>query len=161
MSEPFMADLSPSIDAHLKPFSCLNCRHRKVKCDRRDPCSNCTKSEKRCSFVAPVRGKRKITKSRKEGLHAKVRRYEELLKSYGAKVEPIELEEENGDESSDMEMSMKPDAEMIEDGRKNSRDLNKTTAPAEMRPKFVMKEGSSRYFERYVVLRFRFAIAVW
>lgn len=132
--------------SELKPFSCLPCRQRKIKCDRRDPCSNCTKTEKQCSFVPPVRGKRKITKLRKEGLHAKVKRYEELLKSYGAKVEPTE----HDDDESETESPMKHDVEMTEDGRSESRDMDTSTAPEEIRPKFVMKNGSSRYFERYV-----------
>lgn len=153
MSEPIMTEHFQS-DTQLKPYSCLACRHRKIKCDRRDPCSHCIKSEKPCSFIAPVRGKRKVTKSRKEGLHAKVRRYEELLKSYGATVEPTEHEQENDDDYSDMEESARPDVEMIENGNSESKGLDKTTAPEEVRPKFVMREGSSRYFERYVfVLR--------
>ncbi|KAJ5195353.1 C6 transcription factor [Penicillium cinerascens] len=72
----------------LQRFSCLACRQRKVKCDRRDPCSHCIKASRECSFVVPVRGKRKSTKPVKEGLHARARRYEEMLKSYGAKIEP-------------------------------------------------------------------------
>lgn len=71
----------------LQPFSCLICRQRKVKCDRRDPCSNCVRANQECSFVAPVRGKRKRTKPVQEGLHAKLRRYEEILKAQGATLD--------------------------------------------------------------------------
>lgn len=144
--------------SQLKPYSCLICRQRKIKCDRRDPCSNCTKSEKRCSFVPPVRGKRKVTKSRREGLHAKVKRYEELLKSYGATVEPTEHDHEHYDDDSDVETSVNPDVEMTESGGLESRDLGNTAAPEEIRPKFIMKEGSSRYFERYVCVHARLAV---
>ncbi|PQE16872.1 C6 transcription factor protein [Rutstroemia sp. NJR-2017a BBW] len=91
----------------LKPFSCLGCRQRKVKCDRRTPCSNCKKAAKECSFIAPVRGKRKRTKSSKEGLRAKLKRYEEMLKTYGAKVEPSEQ-----DDSSDEELQPDADVDM-------------------------------------------------
>lgn len=39
----------------LKVWNCLNCRKRKVRCDRRDPCAHCTKSQLSCSF--PVTGR--------------------------------------------------------------------------------------------------------
>lgn len=90
MAEPVKA--APAAGHHqLKRFSCLTCRQRKVKCDRRDPCSNCVKAARECSFVPPVRGKRRRTKPAKEGLHARVRRYEEMLKSFGAKIDPAEM----------------------------------------------------------------------
>jgi hypothetical protein len=86
-------------NAELKSYSCLICRKRKTKCDRRNPCSNCVKTRRECSFVPPVRGKRPKTKLPYEGLHAKLRRYEDLLKSYGAKIEATEHEEESDEET--------------------------------------------------------------
>lgn len=81
MTDP---EISPG---QLQRFSCLICRQRKVKCDRRDPCSNCVRAGQECSFVAPVRGKRKRTKPVQEGLHAKLRRYEGILKAQGATLD--------------------------------------------------------------------------
>ncbi|KAB8228296.1 uncharacterized protein BDW43DRAFT_323019 [Aspergillus alliaceus] len=86
-----------------KSYSCLTCRQRKVKCDRRTPCSNCVKAEKQCSFIPPVRGKRKRTKPPREGLHAKLKRYEELLRSYGVKVEPSDDYYNSESETADAE----------------------------------------------------------
>lgn len=77
----------PNTD-ELKNYSCLTCRQRKIRCDRHNPCSNCIKASQQCSFLAPVRGKRKRTIAPREGLHAKLKRYEDLLKQYGAKFEP-------------------------------------------------------------------------
>lgn len=34
--------------------SCLECRRRKLRCDRLQPCSNCSKSKRDCLFLAPV-----------------------------------------------------------------------------------------------------------
>lgn len=45
------ADLEPE----LKIWNCLNCRKRKIRCDRKDPCAHCTRSELCCSF--PVTGR--------------------------------------------------------------------------------------------------------
>ncbi|KAH6892410.1 fungal-specific transcription factor domain-containing protein [Thelonectria olida] len=39
----------------LKIWSCVICRRRKVRCDRRDPCSNCTKAGVECHY--PVTGR--------------------------------------------------------------------------------------------------------
>ena len=33
--------------------SCLECRRRKLKCDKSHPCTNCTKASRDCLFLAP------------------------------------------------------------------------------------------------------------
>jgi hypothetical protein len=98
---------------------------------------------KDCSFVPPVRGKRKRTKTPKEGLHAKLRRYEELLRSYGADIEPSEA----GVDDSDLDAGSQLDAEMAEDIKSERRVKIDSVATEE---KFVSKDGSSRYFDRRV-----------
>lgn len=130
----------PELGDSLKSYSCLTCRQRKVRCDRRTPCSNCTKAEKQCSFVPPVRGKRKRTKPPREGLHAKLKRHEELLRSYGVKVEPSE----DGEES-ESEVASQLDTEMNDAVEPQSKPLEIDEA----NPKLITKEGSSRYFDRY------------
>lgn len=34
--------------------SCLECRRRKLKCDKSHPCTNCTKAARDCLFLAPA-----------------------------------------------------------------------------------------------------------
>ena len=34
--------------------SCLECRRRKLKCDKSHPCANCTKNSRDCLFLAPA-----------------------------------------------------------------------------------------------------------
>lgn len=147
MPQPLVVEQSGS-DADLKGFSCLTCRQRKVKCDRRTPCSNCVKAEKQCSFIPPVRGKRKRTKRPKEGLHAKLKRYEELLKSYDAQFGPSEYGNDTG---SDSETVSQPDVEMAEDAQSRSRDRSDPYGLEETKPMLITKEGVSRYLDRYVV----------
>ena len=149
MSPILMAE-QPRPDADLKSYSCLTCRQRKVKCDRHNPCSNCVKAARQCSFIPPVRGKRKRTKAPKEGLHAKLRRYEELLKSYGAKIEPSEY-----DGDSDSETVSQPDAGMTEDADPRSKTSPGSFVLEEMKPRLIDKEGSSRYFDRYACCYFQ------
>lgn len=66
----------------LKPFSCLLCRQRKVKCSRTEPCQVCVRSKLQCEYVAPAPARRKSTVPPKEGLHARLQRYEHILQNY-------------------------------------------------------------------------------
>ncbi|ETN39676.1 uncharacterized protein HMPREF1541_05902 [Cyphellophora europaea CBS 101466] len=34
--------------------SCLECRRRKLKCDKQNPCTNCNKFSRECTFLAPA-----------------------------------------------------------------------------------------------------------
>jgi hypothetical protein len=140
MPQTLMAEQLGS-DAGLRPHSCLSCRQRKVKCDRQTPCSNCVKAAKQCSFILPVRGKRKRTKVPKEGLHAKLRRYEELLRSYGVNIEAAEIE---GDYP-DLEAGLQVDMGTAEDTMCERRGEIASIAPEE---RFFIEGGSSRYFDR-------------
>ncbi|CEI63249.1 unnamed protein product [Fusarium venenatum] len=59
-------------------LACVLCQQRKKKCDRKSPCSFCTKAGIQCipSTPAPKRSRRKPTKE----LLARLERCEELLK---------------------------------------------------------------------------------
>ncbi|KAI2465809.1 C6 transcription factor [Annulohypoxylon bovei var. microspora] len=142
MSQSSAAGDQPGPGDGLKGYSCLICRQRKVKCDRRTPCSNCVKAEKQCSFVPPVRGKRKRTKPRREGIHAKLKRYEDLLKSYGASVEPSEEFDD-----SDSETASQPDVEIDKSAEPRSKKRSDPFGLEETKPQLITSEGTSSYFE--------------
>ena len=130
-----------------KRFSCLTCRQRKIKCDRRNPCSNCTRAARQCSFIPPVRGKPKGRTAPKEGLHAKLRRYEEMLKSYGADLEPSDNDNNN---NSDGETASELDIQMvIKDAEVREMNGGSSFAFDETKTKLITKNGSSRYFDKY------------
>ncbi|KAI0137073.1 putative C6 transcription factor [Xylariales sp. AK1849] len=134
--------VQPGTNGHSKSYNCLVCRQRKVKCDRRSPCSNCVKAGKQCSFIPPVRGKRKRTKPPREGLHAKLKRYEEMLKAYGAKVEPME-----GFDDFDSETASQPEDEMDDDVESQNTSRNDHFGLEETESKLITKGGMSRYFD--------------
>lgn len=133
---PKICSMTQSTDGcNLKSHSCLTCRKRKVKCDRRAPCCNCVKADKQCSFIPPARGKRKRTKPPREGLHVKLERYEKLLSLRGIKSEP----------SDDL------DASHSETDAWRDEDANAVvTTIEEPKPKLIIREGISRYFDRCV-----------
>ncbi len=133
------------VSVNLKEFSCLTCRQRKIKCDRRNPCSNCVKAAKQCSFVLPGRGRQRSKKAPKEGLHAKLRRYEEILKSYGAKIDPS-----GNSNTSDVESVSEPDVEMAEDVDSRNKSRNGPFTFDETKTRLINKNGPSRYLDKYV-----------
>ncbi|KAL7940985.1 fungal-specific transcription factor domain-containing protein [Trichoderma barbatum] len=141
MPQPVMTDTPKRPDTELKGFSCLSCRQRKIRCDKRAPCLNCTKVARQCSFIAPVRGKRKRTKPPRETLHARLKRYEELLKSYGAKIEPSEDFDGSGSET---ESRRTPE---LNGGIKSIKLQSSRRVTEDTKPKFIMQEGASRYFD--------------
>ncbi|KAL6697048.1 hypothetical protein J3F84DRAFT_371975 [Trichoderma pleuroticola] len=78
----------------LRIWSCIICRRRKVKCDRRDPCSNCLKNKIECHF--PVTGRLprrrdptawKSPTEKQAELLDRLRRLESLVTELAAQVE--------------------------------------------------------------------------
>ncbi|KAF4631631.1 hypothetical protein G7Y89_g6497 [Cudoniella acicularis] len=72
---------------------CLLCQQRKVKCDRNDPCANCVKSRAQCISTSTVPPKRRKKRFPEAELLARLRRYEEHLKRYGADIDAINRED--------------------------------------------------------------------
>ncbi|XWX01624.1 hypothetical protein V2A60_009652 [Cordyceps javanica] len=74
--------------AHKSPrvLACVLCQHRKIKCDRNTPCSNCLKAGVTCtpSTPAPARKRRRPN----QDLQERLARCEELLKQYATAGSP-------------------------------------------------------------------------
>lgn len=64
-------------------FSCIRCIDRKVKCDRQQPCTACSKHKVECVFnpVTPSRKRQKRAKD--QVLEDRLHRYETLLAKQG------------------------------------------------------------------------------
>jgi len=65
----------------LQKYSCVTCAARKVKCDRRDPCSNCTRSNSNCIYRAPAAPRRRKKGVRDATILSRLKRAEDLLAS--------------------------------------------------------------------------------
>ncbi|KAJ5374022.1 Transcription factor [Penicillium concentricum] len=59
--------------------SCVTCRRRKVRCNKRSPCSNCTKSGIDCVFPPPGRAPRKSKRPPDAELLSRLRRLEGVI----------------------------------------------------------------------------------
>lgn len=82
----------------LNPRSCVTCRRRKVRCDKRMPCSNCRKARISCIFPAPGRAPRrprprdpnappKQTSEREVELIKRLRKLEGIVEELSGQIE--------------------------------------------------------------------------
>jgi hypothetical protein len=71
---------------HSRVLACVLCQHRKIKCDRNTPCSNCIKANVTCtpSTPAPARKRRRPN----QDLQERLARCEDLLKQYAGAGPP-------------------------------------------------------------------------
>ena len=79
------ADALSPLAAASKPqrvLSCVLCAQRKVKCDRKYPCSNCTKAGTQCISAATIPRQRRRRFPERELLD-RLRHYEDLLTKNG------------------------------------------------------------------------------
>ncbi|KAH0490221.1 hypothetical protein TgHK011_001700 [Trichoderma gracile] len=70
-------------------YSCVACARRKVKCDRLEPCSSCSKSRAACVYRAPVPSQRHRRRLTQGDLLSRVRELESILDSHGIPFEAL------------------------------------------------------------------------
>ena len=163
---------APLLSTAVQKHSCVLCQQRKVKCDRKDPCSNCTKSRVDCIFRAPAipRRRQKTKKPPDADLLLRLKRYEDLLKNYGAKIPFFEGQFEGSKSPTDLASSapvlapigqpqhsspgVDQDVESILSEQTAVEGLNKLRQSNRFeeikespRGKLISKEGKSRYLE--------------
>jgi hypothetical protein len=97
--QPLVANGVPArTEEPLKIWSCINCRRRKVRCDRHDPCAPCIRNKAECVFPVsgrvPRRGGQnsKISKPSTQNqveLLGGLRRLEAMIGDLGSQVEDV------------------------------------------------------------------------
>ena len=137
---------SPTSTSGVNPRSCTTCRKRKVRCDKRHPCSNCHKAGIECIFPRPGRAPRRSKKPPDSELLARLRRLEGVVQSLGkgADGEDLVLDEnqrqkDDAPEEPLHELGHPPGCEKRDRASENSTGLEK-----EMGRLFV-GNGKSRY----------------
>ncbi|RHZ63390.1 hypothetical protein CDV55_104886 [Aspergillus turcosus] len=65
--------------------SCVTCRRRKVRCNKRTPCSNCVKAGIECIFPPPGRAPRKTKRPHDAELLSRLRRLEGVIEHLSGK----------------------------------------------------------------------------
>lgn len=78
----------------VKLWNCINCRRRKVRCDRRHPCAPCSKHKTECTFPVSGRLPRRARDAINPGAQKKqtellgrLRRLEAMVGDLGSQVE--------------------------------------------------------------------------
>lgn len=138
-----------SDSGHLNPRSCVTCRRRKVRCDKKQPCSNCVRQHIPCHFPAPGRAPRRPRKPPDGELLDRLRKLEGVVHSLGANpdddVDPAALVgsiTDRGLTADPMELAGPSDERkrmldyMVDHERKS---LNSTSG------RLVLDQGKSRY----------------
>jgi hypothetical protein len=77
---------SANVNPNLNPRSCITCRRRKVKCDKKQPCANCVKAHIDCIFPSPGRAPRKPRKQQDSELIERLKKLEGVVLSLGAQA---------------------------------------------------------------------------
>lgn len=81
----------------LRVWNCINCRRRKVRCDRHLPCGPCAKNKAECVFPTsgrlPRRSQNDVARTQKRAqLVGRLRRLEALVGGLGEQVENAGME---------------------------------------------------------------------
>lgn len=82
-------------NAHPALLSCINCRQRKVKCNKAQPCSGCQRSNVNCVFPARVRlprGRKGGSGARTDELSRRLSRLEGLVGKFEAGHASVNLQ---------------------------------------------------------------------
>ncbi|KAF2198247.1 hypothetical protein GQ43DRAFT_483469 [Delitschia confertaspora ATCC 74209] len=125
------------------PRSCVTCRKRKVKCDKKHPCSNCARAKTECVFPSPGRAPRKSRKPPDGELMERLRRLEGVVQSLNAQVE-----EEHAEPKSWQSSTVTGDFECPEKKNTPSAAVNNSIEGLETRfGRLVVDQGRSRYIK--------------
>ncbi|KFA45621.1 hypothetical protein S40293_08633 [Stachybotrys chartarum IBT 40293] len=110
-----------------RQLACVLCQQRKVKCDRKSPCSNCVRTKAHCVPATLAPRKRRFAERE---LLQRLRNYEDLLRRNGVEFEPMQ-EQLNGSANgkqdhgsqrhkAEAEMTSQPPASLPESGQADS-----------------------------------------
>ncbi|KAI3318123.1 fungal-specific transcription factor domain-containing protein [Xylariaceae sp. AK1471] len=139
------ASAAPPPPKSAKTLACVHCQYRKIKCDRRQPCSNCVKAKVACkpSTPAPPHKRRRPN----QDLLERLARCEQLLKQYADGNVPIQGEAapaptDPNSGSSQLGSASAPRAET---------DIKPTYKPA---GKVVEEDGNVRFMDNFIRISF-------
>ena len=132
---------------NLKAHACSLCQRRKVKCDRKEPCRNCAKARVECIFRAPVPQRRRHRKPAEVTLLARLRRYEELLKGFGVKVETLNGDTEIASRVEGLVIGTENAAGQSQENPSHIAAKKNQAQPTVERGEIVVKNGKTRYLE--------------
>lgn len=88
-------------------LACIQCQQRKVKCDRKFPCSRCVKGDISCVPGTAI-GKQRKKRFAERDLLDRLRRYEQLMTEHNVPYEPM-----HGNSSQQRQLPTAPQSETL------------------------------------------------
>ncbi|KAI6784934.1 putative transcriptional regulatory protein-like protein [Emericellopsis cladophorae] len=137
-------NLPPPGPRQPRVLACVLCQHRKIKCDRNTPCSNCVKANVTCtpSTPAPARKRRRPN----QDLQERLARCEALLKQYaGAGPPPAAASASQSPTTPFKDMADSP-----EPWNSHLSDFEKVPTTGKM----IQSESGSRFYESQLWTKF-------
>jgi hypothetical protein len=134
----------------LNPRSCVTCRRRKVKCDKKPICTNCIKAHIECVYPSPGRAPRKPRKPQDSELIDRLKKLEGVVQMLGSQVQP----EDGASPSKDGEKKTEgaeTHEEKIQKAIRELKDLKRQRREAEGEKKPSATTGLENRFGRLVV----------
>lgn len=134
-----------------KGRSCVLCQQRKVRCDRKDPCSACTRARVECIVRAPAPPRRRSRKPPDSDLLARLTRYEQILPSFGSKIDGADGRDAMIDSGGRMEQARTPER-IAGNSRKElsgaGGKLKNAISPDVQTGRSIDGEGKTKYLEK-------------
>lgn len=162
-----MATPPPASDEDKKPFACIPCVQRKVKCDKLEPCLSCRKSRLQCSYRStppPQRRKRKHEFYSNQALLERLRSHEVTLRNAGLSFDPFDHPDEpaendnrnDGDGDGDGEAGLAArGGDKVLDSRQRFSQSTEPKGPRRGNQKppgvLVSEHGGLRYYEHALI----------
>ncbi|KAI8632124.1 hypothetical protein F5Y19DRAFT_423436 [Xylariaceae sp. FL1651] len=135
---------SPAQPTHLR--SCVLCRQRKVKCDRRQPCSNCTRAGTTCVHP-PGAGRAAKRPRQNQAIDAKIldrlSQLEATIRRLQQETKELEADSHATSKASSHHASSRPS--QARDSGDLTTDASPTTTVNEELGRLVVEESQSRY----------------
>ena len=132
--------------------ACVSCAQRKIKCDRHNPCSACSKTHMECIYRAPAPPQRRKRKAEHvdQVMLKRLRQYEEALMSAGLlseRFDPADVDHTSAgrDDGASTTKALSPEDPSIP-GRINRQHLAWPPAPV-YKGTLVADESGQRYYE--------------
>lgn len=134
---------SPSVTSSpngFNPRSCVTCRRRKVKCDKRWPtCSNCSKAHSECAYPHPGRAPRRPRKPADNELLKRLAKLEGVVEELSAGGVEIPSLTEQDDSAKLKHQRPFPKQSALTPSSSNEEELEQRFG------RLVIHEGKSRY----------------
>lgn len=91
----------PTTGETAKMYACITCVQRKVKCDKRQPCSSCTRSRLICKYRAtpPSRSRKRKLEDLNQALFERLQSHEAALRGAGVQFDAFETIKEGSMEA--------------------------------------------------------------